>query len=226
MQSIKTPYTTHHCDLYALVGWPSRHTRHQPHWLQVIYKSMLGQAPPYLSSLVTMATPTRSTRSSRYISLVIPRANTSFPSSSLLPMTGKDCKNRWSWRLISSSLTLIISYQSSLPITEAVHSPSVNSPSNYLPHPHIVFVYFFLLFCTPVFLLAHHHLHIYHSSVNFLNCNYFATMAYLLPYLLTPFAHTVYRFFYCVIDCTFVYPMCNCVVFVALLCFILARSQL
>ena len=54
-------------------------------------------------------------------------------------------------------------------------------------------------------------------------------MAYLLPYLpnLTTFAHTVYRFFYCVINCTFVYPMCSyivVVVFVALLCFILART--
>ncbi|CDQ89749.1 unnamed protein product [Oncorhynchus mykiss] len=74
----KAPYTTHHCDLYALVGWPSLHIRHQTHWLQVIYKSMLGKAPPYLSSLVTMATPTRSTRSSRCISLIIPKANTSF----------------------------------------------------------------------------------------------------------------------------------------------------
>ena len=70
---------------------------------------------------------------------------------------------------------------------------------------------FFLLFCIPVFLLAHHHLHIYHSSVNFQICNYFATMAYLLQCLLTPFAHSVYRFFYCVIDCTFVYSKCNSV---------------
>ena len=107
---------------------------------------------------------------------------------------------------ISPSLTLSISYLSSLPIAEDLHSPSVNSPSNYLPNPHIV-----LLFCTPVFLLAHLHLHIYHSSVNLLNCNYFATMAYLFPYLLTPFAHTVYRFSYCVIDCTLVYSMCNSV---------------
>ena len=73
----KSPYTTH-CDLYALVGWPSLHIRRQTHWLQVIYKSMLGKSPPYLSSLVTMATPTRSTRSSRCISLIIPKANTSF----------------------------------------------------------------------------------------------------------------------------------------------------
>jgi hypothetical protein len=72
----KAPYTTHHCDLYALVGWPSLHIRHQTHWLQVIYKSLLGNALPYLSSLVTIATPTRSTHSSRYSALVISKANT------------------------------------------------------------------------------------------------------------------------------------------------------
>jgi hypothetical protein len=90
---------------------------------------MLGKAPPYLSLLVTITTSSRSKRSSRYISLVIPKANTSlatFPASSLL----------------------------------------------------------YLLFCTSAFLLAHHYLHIYHSSVHFLNCNYFATISYLLPYLL------------------------------------------
>ena len=74
----KAPYTTHHCDLYALVGRPPLHIQRQTHWLQVIYKAMLGKAPPYLSSLVTMATPIRSTRSSRCISLIIPKANTSF----------------------------------------------------------------------------------------------------------------------------------------------------
>jgi hypothetical protein len=74
----KAPYTTHHCDLYALVGWPSLHIRCQTHCLQVIYKSLLGKAPPYLSLLVTIATPTHSTRSSKYISLVIPKANTYF----------------------------------------------------------------------------------------------------------------------------------------------------
>jgi hypothetical protein len=39
---------------------------------------MLGKDPPYLSSLATITTPTHSTHSSRYISLVIPKANTSF----------------------------------------------------------------------------------------------------------------------------------------------------
>ncbi|CDQ72748.1 unnamed protein product [Oncorhynchus mykiss] len=74
----KAPYTTHHCDLYALGGWSSLHIRHQTHWLQVIYKSLLGKAPLYLNSLVTIATSNRSTHSSRYISLVTPKANTSF----------------------------------------------------------------------------------------------------------------------------------------------------
>ena len=41
----KAPYTTHHCDLYALVDWPSLHIRRQTHWLQVIYNSLLGKAP-------------------------------------------------------------------------------------------------------------------------------------------------------------------------------------
>ena len=73
----KAPYTTHHCDLYALDGWPSLHIRRQTHWLQVIYKSLLGNAPPYLSSLVTIAAPTDRTCSRRYISLVTPIANSS-----------------------------------------------------------------------------------------------------------------------------------------------------
>ncbi|CDQ90167.1 unnamed protein product [Oncorhynchus mykiss] len=76
----KSPYTTHHCDLYALIGWPSLHIRRQTHWLQVIYKSLLGNALPFVSSLVTITTPTRSTYSSRYmyISLVTSKAKSSF----------------------------------------------------------------------------------------------------------------------------------------------------
>ena len=67
-------------------------------WLQVIYKSLLGKALPYLSSQVTIAAPTRSMLPSRYISLVTPKANSSphlaaFRSSSLLPVTGTNCKN-------------------------------------------------------------------------------------------------------------------------------------
>ena len=31
----KAPYTTHHCDLYALVGWSSLHVRCQTLWLSL-----------------------------------------------------------------------------------------------------------------------------------------------------------------------------------------------
>ncbi|CDQ61333.1 unnamed protein product [Oncorhynchus mykiss] len=92
----KAPYTTHHCDLYALVSWPLLHIRRQTHWLQ----SLLGKAPPYLSSLVTIATPTRSTRSSRYISLVIHKANTSFGCLSFQFSAAND------WNELQKSLKL------------------------------------------------------------------------------------------------------------------------
>ena len=96
----KAPYSTHHCDVYALVGWPSLHICCQTHWIQVIYKSLLGKAPLYLSSLVTIATPTRSMRSSRYISLVIPKANTSFGLLSFQFSAAND------WNKLQKSLKL------------------------------------------------------------------------------------------------------------------------
>ena len=95
-----TASSTHHCDLYALVGWPSLHIHRQTHWLQVIYKSMLGKAPPYLSSLVTITTPIRSTRSSRCISLIIPKANTSFGRRSFQFSAASD------WNEMQTSLKL------------------------------------------------------------------------------------------------------------------------
>ena len=96
----KAPYTTHHCDLNALVGWPSLHACRQTHWLQVIYKSLLGQAPPYLSSLFTIAAPTRSTCSSRYISLVTPKANSYFGRLSFQFSAAND------WNELQKSLKL------------------------------------------------------------------------------------------------------------------------
>jgi hypothetical protein len=94
----KAPYTTHHCDVYALVGRPSLHT----HWLQVIYKSLLGKAPPYLSSLVTIAVSTRSTCSSRYISMVSPKANSFFGRLSFQFSAATD------WNKLQKSLKLEI----------------------------------------------------------------------------------------------------------------------
>jgi hypothetical protein len=96
----KALYTTHHCDLYALIGWPSLYISRQTHWLQVIYKSLLGKAPPYLSSLVTIAAPTCSTHSNRYISLVIAKSNSSFGHLSLQFSAAND------WNELQKSLKL------------------------------------------------------------------------------------------------------------------------
>jgi hypothetical protein len=95
-------------------------------------------------------------------------------------------------------------------ITVPVHSPSVNSTPNYLIP---IYIFFFCCSFAPHYLYLHIIVCISITPVLMLNCNYFATMAYLLPYLpnLTTFAHTVHHFLNCVIDCTFVYPMCNSV---------------
>ncbi|CDQ68840.1 unnamed protein product [Oncorhynchus mykiss] len=131
----KAPYTTHHCDLYALVGCMlSLHIRRQTHWLQGIYKSMLGKAQPYLSSLVTIATPTRSICSSRYISLVTPKANTSFGRLSFQFSAAND------WNELQKSLKLesyisifIFKHQLSEQLTQPICKQHTQ-----LPHPHIV----------------------------------------------------------------------------------------
>ena len=59
-----------------------------------------AKAPPYLSSLVTIATPTRSMRSSRYIALVIPKANISFGRLSFQFSAAND------WNELQKSLKL------------------------------------------------------------------------------------------------------------------------
>jgi hypothetical protein len=85
----KALYTTHHWDLYVLGPWPSLHIHRQMHWLQVIYKSLLGKAPSYIK----LTGHHNSTRSSRDISLVTPKANTSFGRLSFQFSTAND----WIW---------------------------------------------------------------------------------------------------------------------------------
>ena len=162
----KAPYTTLHCNLYALVGWSSLHIRSQTQWLQVTYKSWLGKAPPYLSSLFTIATPTRSTRSSKYISLVIPKANTSFGHLSFQFSAAND------WNELQKSLKL----ESFISLSNFKHKLSEQLTDHCsctqpicklhtrLPQPHIIA--YPLALCTPISPLAHHHLHIYHFSIN------------------------------------------------------------
>ena len=75
------PFTTHHCDLYKLVDWTSLHTRRLHHWFLLIYKSILGITPRYLSSLLQFSQPVRNLRSTAFINLSIPKARTLFGRS-------------------------------------------------------------------------------------------------------------------------------------------------
>ena len=93
----KAPYTTHHCNLYALIGWPSLHICRQTHWLQVIYKSLLGKAPTLSQLTGHHSSPTVAHAPAGIFHWSPPKpapALAAFPSSFLLPMTGANCKNR------------------------------------------------------------------------------------------------------------------------------------
>jgi hypothetical protein len=154
-----------------------------------------GKAPPYLSSLVTIAAPTHSTRFSRYISLVIHKLNSSFGRLSLQFSAAND------WNELQKSLKLEthisltnFQHQLSEQINAPVYSPSVNGPSNYLiPHTVIYFAPLHpsistctLIFCTcitPVF-----------------NC-YIVIISplwpiYCLTSLILPHLHTLYIYFF------------------------------
>ena len=80
-----------------------------------IFTSLLGKAPPYLSSLVTIAAPTRSTRSSRYISLA--KANSYFGLLSFQFSAAND------WNELQKSLKLE-TYISSLTLNTSCQSSS------------------------------------------------------------------------------------------------------
>jgi hypothetical protein len=61
---------------------------------------LLGKTPPYISSLVTIAAPTHSTLSSRYISQVTPKANSYFGRLSFQFSAAND------WNELQKSLKL------------------------------------------------------------------------------------------------------------------------
>lgn len=72
------PFNTHQCNLYSLVNWPSLHSCRLIHWYHFIYKTITGNTPSYLGSLLCISNMNCNLRSSSYINLVIPKACTSF----------------------------------------------------------------------------------------------------------------------------------------------------
>ena len=132
-------------------------------------------------------------RSSRYISLFIPKAYSPFGRLSFQFSAAND------WNELQKTLKL----ETYISLTNFKHQLSEQLTNHctctlpiQLPHP-IIFYFFFLI--APQYLYLHI---IFCTSITplfMLNYNYFTTMAYLLPYLpnLTTFAHTVYSVWKC-----------------------------
>uniref|UniRef100_A0A3B1IPA0 Reverse transcriptase domain-containing protein n=1 Tax=Astyanax mexicanus TaxID=7994 RepID=A0A3B1IPA0_ASTMX len=75
------PYRTHHCDLYRKVGWPPLAARREMHWLILIYKTLSGHMPEYITSLINFNNSNYQTRSSGWISCQVPRVFTELGKS-------------------------------------------------------------------------------------------------------------------------------------------------
>ena len=135
------------------------------------FQSMLGKAPPYLSSLVTITTPTCSTRSSRYISLVTPKVNSSFGLLSFQFSAAND------WNELQKSLKLEayisltnFKHRLSEQLTQPISSCRCSCTQPICKQPiqqttYLIPIFVFSAICTTVLLLAHPHLHIYHSML-------------------------------------------------------------
>ena len=91
---------THHCDLYKLIGWPSLHTRRLHHWFLLIYKTLLGKTPRYLSNLLHLSHNNYHLRSSEFFTLSIPKARTVFAQNSFRFAAAND------WNSLQNSLKL------------------------------------------------------------------------------------------------------------------------
>ena len=77
------PYRTHHCDLYTLINWSPLEIRHNIHWLMLVFKTLLGLTPPYLTQLLHLhPPPIHNTRSAPLILLNAPRAHSSLGHAS------------------------------------------------------------------------------------------------------------------------------------------------
>ena len=79
----KSPYRTHHCDLYSLVGWTSLLTRRLLHWYFLIYKIILGKLPLYLGVKFSASTSVYNLRSHRWVHFDVPRVRKDIVRASL-----------------------------------------------------------------------------------------------------------------------------------------------
>ena len=68
---------THHCSLYARVGWSALSTRRLNHWHIFVYKAILGLLPSYLGKYLSQkSTGSQNLRSQDFFLLTVPRVRT------------------------------------------------------------------------------------------------------------------------------------------------------
>ena len=98
-------YRTRHCILYDRVGLPSLTDRRNKHWYQFIFKAIDGTSPMYIKSLLDWNPVTYRTRSSDWLTLKVPRANSELGKTAFCfnaPTTWNDLQLKFK---ISSPIT-------------------------------------------------------------------------------------------------------------------------
>uniref|UniRef100_A0A3B1KHQ9 Reverse transcriptase domain-containing protein n=1 Tax=Astyanax mexicanus TaxID=7994 RepID=A0A3B1KHQ9_ASTMX len=98
--AINAPFKTHHCSLYSAVSWPSLHIRRLSHWYMLIYKTLVGLSPQYLSSLLQYSSSSYNTRSAHLIMLQVPKMKTSLGLLAFQAAAAND------WNLLQKTLKL------------------------------------------------------------------------------------------------------------------------
>ena len=93
-------FRTHHCALYASVGWSSLAMRRMQHWYILIYKAILGKLPVYICSRFASLSTPRTLRSSAWMRFQVPRVRTEAGGRSLFHF------GPWSWNDLQEQIGL------------------------------------------------------------------------------------------------------------------------
>ncbi len=87
------PYHTHHCLMYNRLNWPSLNVRRHMHWLQLIFKCIYFNYPPYLQQFLIPYTSTYHIRHSAHLYFSVPNVNKSFGRRSFMFKAPADWNN-------------------------------------------------------------------------------------------------------------------------------------
>ena len=115
-------YNTHHCTLYNLIGWPSLSERRSRHWLLYIYKAIMSELPPYISSLLLLQSHVHHTRSSNHLQLRVPNVRSELGKTAF----SFDAPRTWNSAQQALGLSSLISYGQFKALISNLPSPVCN----------------------------------------------------------------------------------------------------